>query len=766
MSGGWIGKIVVANLLTWGILALRRVRYRLVPYVWCAAVAFVASAAIARLAAGAAPVPVVLPNGWVLAPPSGAHAVTGTMPQGMAASPDGATIAVVESGFNPPALSLYRVPDLARLATIALPGAMGRPAWRDAGHVLVAGANADALFDVDVAMRRVERIGLGKGTYPVQVAVSPDRSTIAVATDGDGSLRIGPLAAFDRAAAIAVGAHPGGLAFSADGTAAFVTSRAKNEIVRVDVASHAVVRHATGRRPCAVAVDGERVYVAQSDADSVGVYAAADLHPLATIAVGDPGVPNGVSPDAVSISGGAAYVALGAANAVAVLRGDRVVARRSAGWYPTDALVSGPRLYVLDGKGEGARPNPGYTAGKDDAYIGAIELGSLRAEDLGASGSEGDDQGARGWRQSARIPMLHPGGPIRHVFFVLKENRTYDQVLGDVTAGNGDPTLAWFGAKVTPNQHALAMRFGLYDNAYTNGEVSAAGHKWTDAAFANDYVERWWPPLYGGRRDLDDLSGGSDIGLPANGYLWDAAKRAGVSFRDYGELVAPGLDPNGPWLAVTPSLIGRYDPHYAGWNLNYSDLDRAKEWKREFAALSAAGKLPQLEFIWLPNDHTAGAKPGALTPSAYVALNDEALGEMVQTLSHSRVWASSVMFVTEDDAQNGPDHVSDQRTTLYVISPYARPGVHREHYSTTSILRTIEQLLGMRPLSAYDAMAVPIVDFGKPDVRPYTTLAPKIDVTRRNAKVAYGAGQSARLDFSRPDAVPPRVLNDILAHNH
>ncbi|HKU80691.1 MAG TPA: bifunctional YncE family protein/alkaline phosphatase family protein [Candidatus Tumulicola sp.] len=723
----------------------------------------VAGVWLVRAAAGSPPI--VLPNGWVLAPPRGAVAVTGTMPQGMAASPDGRTIAVVESGFNPPALSLYRVPDLARIGTIALPGAMGRPAWRDARHVLVAGANADALLDVDVTTPNVERIALGKGSYPVCVAIAPDGTTIAVATDGDGSVRIGTLATLGEAAPIPVGERPGGVAFSLDGKAAYATSRAESQLVRIDRASRGVVRRATGLHPGAVAVDGSRVLVAQSDADSVGAYAAADLRPLATIGVGDPGVPAGVSPDAIDVAGGVAYVALGAANAVAVLRGDRVVGRLDAGWYPTGVLAEGSQLYVLDGKGEGARANPDHLPGKDRGYIGAIEAGSLRSEDL-HDGAASTPPGARGWHDGARYPLLRPGGPIRHVFFVLKENRTYDQVLGDLRGGNGDPSLAWFGAKVTPNQHALAERFGIYDNAYTNGEVSAAGHLWTDAGFANEYVERWWPPLYGGRRALDDLTNGDGVRLPRNGYLWDAARRAGVSFRDYGELVAPGLNPNGPWLAASPSLTGRYDPRYAGWNLNYSDLDRAKEWKREFAELSAAGKLPQLEFVWLPNDHTAGAKPGAPTPAAYVALNDQALGEMVETLSHSSAWKSSVMFVTEDDAQDGPDHVSDQRTTLYVISPYARPGVHHEHYSTAGILRTIELLLGIAPLSAYDAMAVPIGDFGKPDVRPYAAIAPKIDVTQRNAKVAYGASQSARLDFSRPDAVAPRILNDILAHDH
>ncbi len=197
-------------------------------------------------------------------------------------------------------------------------------------------------------------------------------------------------------------------------------------------------------------------------------------------------------------------------------------------------------------------------------------------------------------------------------------------------------------------------------------------------------------------------------------------------------------------------------------------MNRAREWRREFEHFVRSGTLPRFEFIWLPNDHTSGSKAGMLTPPSYVAVNDQAVGAMVEALTHSAVWKSSVMFITEDDAQDGPDHVSDQRTTLYVVSPYARAGVRHEHYATVSVLRTIELMLGMRPLSTYDAMATPMYAAFRstPDLRAYTAIAPTIDVTARNNKAAYGAALSARLDFSKPDAVAPRVLNDILAHNH
>ena len=730
-----------------------------------AAGVFLAVAALAQTGLA----PITLPNGWTIARPPAAFVQTGTMPQGMAASPDGTSIAVVEGGYNPPALAIYRVGNLARLATIPLPGAFGRPLWLDGNRVLVAGANADAVLDVDVASRHVRRIALPAHSYPIFVAAASGAPTIAVATDGDGAVRIGTPAGIAAAHPIAVGAQPGGLAFDAQGTSLFATSRSASELVKIDVATGATTRRKTGLHPAALAVAEGKVYVAQSDADSVGIYDAGDLHVVGSVAVGDrPGGVVGASPNDVSVGPAGILVSLGAANSVAIIRDDRLAARMPAGWYPTDALAIGSTLYVLDGKGEGARPNPRYRRGSDLDYVGAIEYGSLRAYSLAGDDAtqQSNPQGARGWDAAASHTVVREHGPISHVFFVLKENRSYDQVLGDMSAGNGDASLARFGRNVTPNEHALARRFGLFDDAYTSGEVSVPGHMWSDAAFADDYVERFWPPLYAGRYTIDDMSSGGGPHVPAGGYLWDAARRANVSFRDYGELADPDKARLGRWVADVPSLSGRIDPLYAGWNLDISDLERVKEWRRDLAARVADGTLPQLEFIWLPGDHTYGAKPGKLAPSSYVAINDVAVGRMVDALSHSPVWRSSAMFVIEDDAQDGPDHVSDQRTTVFVISPYARGGVRHEHYSTLSILRTIELMLGIQPLSLYDATAVPMdaAFTATPDLRPYVAIPAKIDVTRRNGKLAYGAALSARIDFSRPDAAPPGMLERILAH--
>ncbi len=725
-------------------------------------------ALLAIIGAAGDSAPNVLPNGWVLRAPTGAVVRTGTMPQGAALSPNGATLAVVEAGFNKPDLALYATNDLHLVRRVALKGAFGRPVWTQHG-ILVAGANADAVFTIDPASGGVRaihlgRLTLGRHTYPVAVAARD--GVVAVATDLDGSVRIGTLDDLGAARAVRVGEHPGNMAFSGDGSALFVTVKSGRYITRVNVRDGAVRRVPTDLHPSDVLVAGQQLYVAQSDADTVADYDVASVRRLADIFVGTMAGSIGSSPNSLSAQGNLIFVTLGAANEVAVLRNAGVVERVPAGWYPTAAVLAGDRFFVIDGKGEGTKPNPDFDvfSRSDRGYIAATQFGSIREISL-RDGAATNPQGALNLGTRPADTVVHANGPIRHVFFILKENRTYDQILGDMPQGNGDPHLVFFGARVTPNQHALAQRFGLFDNFYTSGEVSDAGHNWADGAFANDYVERTWPPVYGGRNDRDDVLTGAGAGVPAGGYMWDAARRARVTFRDYGEMaLMPPIE--GHVAATAPSLGDRFDPHYVGWNLDYSDLDRYREWKREFDGFVATGSVPQFEFMWLPNDHTAGPRPGRLTPAAYIATNDYAVGLIVSAISHSKIWGSSAIFITEDDAQDGADHVSDQRSTLYLASPYARGGAIHEHYSTVSVLRTIEALLGMQPLSNYDASALPLyAAFSTtPNLAPFDATPPQIDVRARNVRTAYGAAISERLDFSRPDANPPGVLARILAH--
>ena len=734
----------------------------------------VAIGAIVSCAAAAAAGLVILPNGWRLSPPAGPSVRIGTMPQGLALSPDDRTLAVVEAGFNPPALRLLDTPGLRVRAVIPLKGAFGKPVWLDDRRVLVAGGDSDQVLTINTQTGAVSAAPDAKGAWPAAIAAG--RAAIAAVNDADGTVNVG-------GSSVRVGAHPADALFSHDDKTLYVSVRGENQVVAISTASKSVTaRIPVGLHPEALALssDGTKLYVAESDDDAVGVIDTQTNTKIADIPVGlatRRENANGASPNALAVRGNELFVSLGGENAVALVRNNRVAERIPVGWYPTGVAVgSDGTLYVSDGKGDGMPANPQFNPfnRRSGGYVAAITTGSVRAisrsayENAGANTAAVLADAAPEWTPApANDTVLRPDGPIRHVIYVIKENRSYDQVLGDVPGANGDAKLVEFGSSVTPNQHALAQRFGIFDNAYTDAQVSANGHNWTDAAFANDYVERFWPANYGGRRDDYDFQSGTSPDVPHNGYLWDAARRAHVSFRDYGEDVDfPG---HGIALGVSTfaGLAGSFDPQYVGWDLSYSDLSRYAEWKREFQSFAAHGNLPQLEIVYLPNDHTSGTVPGKLTPQAYVATNDLAVGKLVDMVSHSRYWKSTAIFILEDDAQNGPDHVSDQRSTFYIASPYARGGVQHGHYSTVSFIHTIELLLGIRPLSIYDQTARPLYDaFSTRAVNaaPFTALAPRIRLNATNAKTAYDAAVSAKLDFTHPDAVNPALLNDIIAH--
>jgi len=357
------------------------------------------------------------------------------------------------------------------------------------------------------------------------------------------------------------------------------------------------------------------------------------------------------------------------------------------------------------------------------------------------------------------------------VIYVVRENRTYDQVFGDLGIGNGDPRLCLFPESVTPNAHALAREFVLLDNLYADGEVSADGHEWTMGAFATDFVEKSWTLSYGhnAKKKYDYPSEGSyQVAFPANGYLWNRAAEAGVTYRSYGEFC---FTPTGKSksavqsIASLPILVGHIDEQYRAWDMDYPDVKRVERFIAELRRFEREGGMPQLQVMRLGNDHTQGTSVGKPTPTAMVADNDLALGRLVEAVSHSKFWADTALFVLEDDAQNGPDHVDAHRMPGFAISAWSkRRAVDSALYSTTSMLRTIELILGLQPMSQFDAAALPM--WGafqeKPDLTPYKARPAQVDLSAVNTRLAWGARESRRMDFSEPDKADDIKLNEIV----
>ena len=372
-------------------------------------------------------------------------------------------------------------------------------------------------------------------------------------------------------------------------------------------------------------------------------------------------------------------------------------------------------------------------------------------------------------RKTAIPTKVGDPSPIKYVLYIIKENRTYDQVFSDIPRGRRDPSLLMFGEQITPNHHKLANQFVLLDNLYCNGHVSADGHPWSTMAYNTDYIARNWALTYSKREGIDDDDEGSLTNAPS-GYIWDACKRHGISYRSYGEYGGRVSQPDGTFRMEgrVPGLIGHVAPRFGlpGPDGKRSrDPARVDAFLEEFREFEKHGNLPRFIVMSLGEDHTQGTTPGAPTPQACVASNDLALGRLVEALSHSKYWKEMAIFVIEDDAQNGPDHVDAHRTVGLVISPYVRRGsLDSTQYSTVSMLRTMELILGLPPLSQFDAAANPMfASFtDTPDLTPYQHEPARINLQALNEQTAYGAERSQKMDFSEYDRIDDFELNEIL----
>lgn len=639
---------------------------------------------------------------------------------------------------------------------------------RDGKKLYVAENLADSLAVVDLSSGKVvQRFAAGR--YPYGVAVAPD-GTAYVSAWGDNSVSVyEPRGAgmLRDAGTVIVGRHPSALVLSNDGSRLFIASGSTDQVVVLDTKSRGVVARlmdppprgpAEGSTPDALALstDGTRLFAAEADNNAVGVF---DLSAAAS---------------GVESAHGA----------------DRLIGRIPVDWYPTAVVAAHDTLLVLSGKGLGTAPNPdgpdplhpardgshAYTLGQISGSLMTLTLANATAAELAPLTQR--VARAQGWSED----NAHTGAgafkypPFTHVIYIIKENRTYDEVLGDLPIGDGDTSLVFFPRPVSPNHHALAARFGDFDRFFTNAEVSADGHNWSTAAYATDYLEKTVPSEYSGRGrtyDYEGTNGGfdrkdipdDDVNESAHGYLWDLAARAKLTLRNYGEyVVRDTANGRAVYIGDKPFLATHTNPDYPGFDLNLTDQSRMDVWLKEFESYVRTGVMPQLEIVRLPNDHTAGARAGSRTPRAYMADNDLALGRMIDALSHSPFWKNTVVFVVEDDAQNGPDHVDSHRAPAFVISAYNRGGVVHRWTNTTDVIATMSEILHTGSLSQFDYYGRPLRDIwtAKPDLTPYVALTPAVDLNERNARNGAGATASAGLDLTEEDRADENTFNRIL----
>lgn len=626
------------------------------------------------------------------------------------------------------------------------------------------------------------------------------------------------------------GSHPTALLLSPDEKELFVALSNADQVVMVELGSgpnrplvtnigSSAEGHSRGSCPSGLAQspDGSKLFVADSCVNAVAVFDVAAIHraPILTMPLF---LPAGFIP---------------------------------TDWYPTALATVGEDLLIATSKGQGTGPNnfPGQAEyeirHKTNAYIPTLLYGSVARVNIGDMERQLPELTQRVQANNringepGSIQFAQGRNPIKHVIYILKENRTYDQVLGDLKVGDGDRSLTMYGADVTPNLHKLALQFGVLDNFYDSGEVSGNGHEWSTAAITSDYNEKNWQINYRGKERTYDFQGTvadefplehneSDVDAPATGYIWDDLTSHNVSFRDYGEFVTTiWCEPEGvsspkegtpsafsakckqaeiakgealpanvgqphggasawPWPVpmmkrTKPTkavLRGHFDPNYPDFNTDYPDQRRADEFLNEFGGFvkaKQAGKgeqLPAFVLLYLPDDHTHGTTPGHPRPAASVADNDLAVGRVVEAVSHSAYWDDTAIFILEDDAQNGADHVDAHRSIGFAISKYSpgsseRPFVEHHFYTTVGMIHTIEMLLGLSPMNQNDAYAPVMSDMfsGAGNQAPFRADWSNRDngsIYQMNPPKAEGAKESAAMDFSRPDAANAAVLNAIL----
>jgi sugar lactone lactonase YvrE len=747
---------------------------------------------------------ILLHNQWSLRP-AGRQLELGDFPVNLVLHPNGRWLAVLHAGYGEHEIAIVDLtqPKITSRVNISQTfyGLCFSP---DGRRLFASGAEEEVVhaftFDNGYLSAHQELpIIRKKDTFiPAGLAVDAAGRTLFVAGPWGDAVCVLPLDAPGKRDLIHLekGSFPYTCLVEPSGRHVFVSLWGKAGVAVLDVAARQVVRTlSTDKHPTEMALtpDGKTLFVACANSTRVSVIDLEHGQPLETLACSlYPQAPAGNTPNSLSLTpdGQMLFVANADANNVAVFNVAQPGQARPlgfipAGWYPTSVRYNptDQRLYIASARGNTPRANP---HGPNDLlprnatrreYIAGLYRGTLAILDLPTPEQmvefSKDAYACSPLRPEQAVVLTPPEGnaipakvgnpsPIKHVLYIIKENRTYDQVLGDMKQGNGDPDLVLFGERVTANHHKLAREFVLLDNFYCDGEVSANGHEWSMGAYATDFVEKVWPLVYRPqrRRKLEYPAEGHSEAMarPTNGYIWDRCAEANVSYRSYGEWVSGGK-------AHSKALEGHFDPKFEGFNLDYPDQKRADRFIEELARFERTNDLPRFIVLRLPNDHTSGTRVGKPTPTAYVADNDLALGRVVEAVSKSKFWKETAIFIVEDDAQNGSDHVDAHRAVALVISPYVRRGqVDSSFYSTSSMLRTMELILGLKPMSQFDAAARPMYQaFGdRADLRPYEHVVPEVNLKETNQATAWGAKLSEQFDLTREDQADDLLFNDVI----
>ncbi len=745
--------------------------------------------------------------------PAGSQTNLGDLPLALRLSPDGKMLLVSNDGQGTQGLQVVNPANSKIVQTIpyASPHSLfvglafspdGSTAYASGGgdeQIHVYNVSGGKLSETrPVTLPATNPSGAKVNMYPAGLQATADGKRLVVADHLADAASVVDLAT-GQASTVAVGHTPYGVAVTPDGATAFVSNQGANTVSVLDISGVTPTVRTTvtvGTHPNAEVLDAaaHRLYVANGDSDQVSVVDTSTYQVVSTIDLAPYSNANvGTNPTGLTLSpdGHTLYVANSGNNDVDIINvtSGQVMGSIPTGWYPSAVATNGSALFIANAKGLGAGPNdgPGYPNPASTAptspneYVGSMIVGTLSTVRLPLSTATLADDTARVAANDGfdRGTSAESRQPIKHVIYIVKENRTYDQEFGSLGKGNGDPALNLFGDESATNSRALQRSFVTLDNFYADAEVSAQGWNWSVASASNPFSEALWPANYSGRNAPYPSENGDPAIAPnrtqADSYIWDRLAASGISFRNYGFYVN---NVTNQFVAADPVLNANTDHNFRGFDLNCPEnpdtfaplsatcgTPRFTEWLKEFNQYVAGNNLPTVEFVRLPNDHNAGTTPGRPTPAAYTADNDLSLGRLVDAVSHSPYWKSTAIFVTEDDAQDGPDHVDAHRTISQVISPYTQTGrVDSTFYSTVSMLRSIEDIVGIRPLTQFDTFANPMSNSftSKPNLTPYTAVRPADAGNILNAANAPMAAQSAAQPLNQEDQIDMQVFNQAI----